>query len=206
MGPLRNPRHEKFVQALFEGKPANKAYEEAGYCYHEGNAIRLRSNEKVQARLAELQAKFASEKEITIGSLLAELEECRAKATDLKQLSAAIKAIELKAKLAGVMVEKVEVGGPGSFDECHTTAAIVDQMLAELILRFHPVDERDRQALIELMERHYREVQEYIDAINARPIVAERVDPHHLETPWQQLRPYSAPARLPARGNGSRRY
>jgi hypothetical protein len=28
---LSNPRHEKFAQALAEGKPASAAYEEAGY-------------------------------------------------------------------------------------------------------------------------------------------------------------------------------
>ena len=56
MAPLRNQKHEKYALALFEGKPQNQAYVDAGYRYHEGNASRLRRNEQVIARLAELQA------------------------------------------------------------------------------------------------------------------------------------------------------
>jgi hypothetical protein len=32
MPVLKTPRHEKFVQLLFEGEPAVRAYELAGYC------------------------------------------------------------------------------------------------------------------------------------------------------------------------------
>src|SRR5690242_19026610 len=66
MEPLRSPRHAKFVQALFEGKPANRAYVEAGYAPHDGNCIRLRGNERIKARLAELQAAAAKSARITI--------------------------------------------------------------------------------------------------------------------------------------------
>jgi hypothetical protein len=41
--------------------------------------------------------------------LLGELEAARAKATDLNQLSAAVKAISEKAKISGLLVQKVEV-------------------------------------------------------------------------------------------------
>jgi phage terminase small subunit len=83
MAILTNPRHERFAQALFEGKPANAAYEEAGYKPHDGNCIRLRGNERIKARLAELQAEIAKENVVSVGSLLAELESARQKATDL---------------------------------------------------------------------------------------------------------------------------
>ena len=49
MPALRNPRHERFAQCLFEGKPASTAYVEAGYVFNEGNSIRLKGNEKVQS-------------------------------------------------------------------------------------------------------------------------------------------------------------
>jgi hypothetical protein len=57
---------------------------------------------------------------------------------------------------------------------------------------------------ITLLERHASEVREYLAALKARPIVAERVDLKRLPPDWQALRPYSAvpvPRRI---GNGRR--
>src|SRR6516165_5370817 len=116
MAPLRNPRHEAFVRSLLEGKSALDSYEAAGFRRDDGNAARLRRNPKVEARLAELQAEVAGAAKVTVESLLAELEDARIRATDVKQLSASIRAIEAKPKLAGLMVERqrIEVTG-GSF-------------------------------------------------------------------------------------------
>ena len=103
------------------------------------------------------------------------------------------------------MVRRVEVGNPGDFSDCEGFADIADRIIADLIEKFRPVDERDRQGLIELIERQAQETREYLDAISARPITAERVNAADLTTPWQELRPYSAPTRLRPRGNGIRR-
>ncbi len=51
---------------------------------------------------------------------------------------------------------------------------------------FRPVDERDRQGLIDLIERQTREADEYISAIKARPITAVCRELNILKTPWQQ--------------------
>ena len=67
---LANPRHERFSQALLEGKPASTAYEEAGYVPNDGNAIRLKGNERVQARLRELQEAVAKKTEVTVESTI----------------------------------------------------------------------------------------------------------------------------------------
>ena len=101
MSPLRNPRHEKFVQSLLEGKSAPRAYVEAGYAKDDGNATRLRVNPKVQDRLAELQAEVAKQTKVTVESLLDELENARQRADFLDQLSAAVRAIESKARISG---------------------------------------------------------------------------------------------------------
>ena len=129
MPPLPNQRHEKFCIALFEGQPQNAAYEAAGYRYHEGNASRLRSNEKVIARLAELQQAAAKSSEVTIQSLLAELEHARQRADSLDQLSAAVKATSEKAKISGLLVQRVEVGTPGDFDQCESDQDIVNAII-----------------------------------------------------------------------------
>ena len=187
MGPLRNPRHERYCQALFEGLPASAAYEEAGYVPNDGNAIRLKGNERVQARLAELQDAVAKKAEVTVESLLDELEHARQRADGLDQLSAAVKAISEKAKISGLLVQRVEVGGPGDFAGCDSTEAMADKILTDMIERFRPVDEKDRQGLVELIERHTQEMDEYISAIRARPITAERCDLTQLKPNWKEL-------------------
>jgi hypothetical protein len=155
MAPLKNPRHEAFVRGLLEGKSATDAHEHAGFVRDDGNASRLRVNPRIQARLAELQAEIVADTKITTASLLGELEDARKKATDLEQLSAAVRAIESKAKLSGLMVEKrqIEVGGPGSFDHMtdprEIALAVVDAVLQ---YQFQPYDDyrhEDRERLAE---------------------------------------------------------
>lgn len=92
MAPLTNPRHERFALALFEGKSADEAYVTAGYSENRGNASRLKANESIQTRLTELQQSVAKEKEVTVASLLQELEEARERATTKDQMSAAVRA------------------------------------------------------------------------------------------------------------------
>jgi hypothetical protein len=59
MPALSNPKHEAFAIALFKGLSQRAAYEQAGYTHNDGNATRLKNNEKVQTRIAELQAEAA---------------------------------------------------------------------------------------------------------------------------------------------------
>jgi hypothetical protein len=68
------------------------------------------------------------------------------------QAAAMGSAATLRAKLASLMVERVEVGNPGDFDGLTSTAAIVDRELELLIERFIPVDERDRELADEVTE------------------------------------------------------
>jgi hypothetical protein len=183
MGILTNPRHERFVQALAEGKSADEAYQLAGYRANRGNAARMKANESILTRLSEIQSAVAKKTAITIESICAELDEANAVAKAKGQAAAMVSAATLRAKLAGLMVERVEVGDPGDFDACASLADVVDEVLARLIEQFRPIDETDRQGLISLYERHFKETEEYIDAIKARPTVAERVDPRHLDKP-----------------------
>jgi phage terminase small subunit len=203
MAPLSNARHEAFCLALFEGASADEAYVKAGYSKNRGNASRLKANEVVLARLSELQAEAAASSKVTVESICRELDEAVAVAKTKGQAQAMVSVATLRAKLAGLMVERVEVGGPGDFDDCLSTAQIVDRVLARAIEQFRPVDEKDRQGLIEMYERHFQETQEYLDAIRARPIVAERIDPRDLSTPWQKIKSHPSANRPPTRQNGS---
>lgn len=185
MAPLKNPRHEAFIRHLLEGKDACDAYEFAGFKRDDGNAARLKANPKVAARLAELQAEIAAETTVTVQGLLNELEEARKKATDLKQLNAAIAAINAKAKLSGLMVErqKIEVGGPGAFDGCNSVESVVDELLRYHLNPYHDLKDDDRTALISLFNECFAEADKIIQTIVSRPPIRvvgfKRLPPPH---------------------------
>jgi hypothetical protein len=69
---LSNSRHEKFAQGLAEGKTATEAYENAGYAPNDGNSARLKGNERIRARVAELQGRGAERAAVTLQGLLDE--------------------------------------------------------------------------------------------------------------------------------------
>ena len=112
-----NPRHERFAQELTAGKAFAEAYELAGFKANRGNALRLKDNEQVMRRVAELQARGAERAEVRLVSLLAELEEARQLALSQGQASAAVQASMGKARLTGHVVDRREVGSPGEFAE-----------------------------------------------------------------------------------------
>jgi hypothetical protein len=105
---LDNPRHEAFAQALAKGNTQVEAYEIAGFKPNDANATRLTGNDRVRARVAELQSRAAAKTVVTLESLLAEAEEVRSKALADGQYAPAISAIKEKGILAGIRVEKRE--------------------------------------------------------------------------------------------------
>lgn len=110
---LRNPRHERFAQGLAKGLCGKAAYCEAGY-QSTGNAAevgaaKLVRNGKIAARVAELQARQVQRLDVSVESIVSELEEARAAALAHKQLAAAVAASLGKAKLLGLIVDRTEV-------------------------------------------------------------------------------------------------
>jgi hypothetical protein len=65
------------LSGFVRGQKRDEFYTIAGYHPHQGNSSRLRWYEMVQARLAELQTAAAKKSEVTVESLLAELEYAR---------------------------------------------------------------------------------------------------------------------------------
>ena len=108
MTALANPKHERFAQELAKGKTATEAYVTAGYKAHDGNAATLRGNQRILDRVAELQIVASMRVEVTVASLIKEAGEIQAAAMQEKQLSAASAALTIKAKLAGLWVDKSE--------------------------------------------------------------------------------------------------
>jgi phage terminase small subunit len=105
---LKNPRHERFAQALAKGMTADEAYQEAGYKPSRPNASRLRAIENVSARIVEIQGKAANRAELTIERLIAYLEEARAIALASSQPGAVVSAVKEMGILTGLRVERRE--------------------------------------------------------------------------------------------------
>jgi phage terminase small subunit len=110
---VRNPRHERFAQELAAGKTADAAYVLAGYRENRSNAARLSASQDIQKRVAEIQSVGAERAAVTVETLIAEAEEARSKAmADKGGAAAAVAAITVKAKLAGLWRDKVAVTDP----------------------------------------------------------------------------------------------
>src|SRR5260221_12142143 len=72
-GTLANLRHERFAQALAGGKPASQAYVLAGYKDNDGNASRMKGNERISARVQEVVGRAADRAEVSLERVLREL-------------------------------------------------------------------------------------------------------------------------------------
>ena len=113
MPTLHNPRHERFAQELAAGNTADAAYVLAGYQENRSNAARLNANRDIQRRVAEIQSVGAGRAAVTVETLIAEAEQARSKAMgDKGGAAAAVAAITVKAKLAGLWRDKVAVTDP----------------------------------------------------------------------------------------------
>jgi hypothetical protein len=129
MPVLPNQRHEKFAQLLAEGKSAREAYSLSGYRDNRHNAARLKSFETIRARVFEIQQASAAGAKITLEGLLDELEHARQRADSLGQLSASVRAISEKARLAGLVVERQEIEVVSAEPEPQTANEVLANIL-----------------------------------------------------------------------------
>jgi hypothetical protein len=131
MAALSNAKWERFAQGLAKGKTQADAYADAGYKPSEPNASRLTSNDKVQARVAELKDIGSMRAEVTLESLIREAGEIQEAAKTEKQYSAATAALTAKAKLAGLWIDKAEntnrnVANPAEVSDAELAAVLKD--------------------------------------------------------------------------------
>jgi hypothetical protein len=111
MPALENPRHERFAQELAKGKTATEAYVEAGFKPNDGNAARLKGNDRIAARVAEIQERAAVRVEITVAGITEKLIAIAAKAEvkdEAAMLAVARASYMDAAKLNGLVVDKVK--------------------------------------------------------------------------------------------------
>ena len=171
MPVLENSRWERFAQNLFQGKSANAAYAEAGYRPHDGNCIRLRGNERIKARLIELQEAVAESSQVTVASLLRELEHARKRADSLDQLAASVKAIEAKAKVSGLLTQKIELNSNTNngmtCDDENTSEDVAIAMARE---RGVHLSEKELGEFMGVVHDAWASIQQFLASCKAKPV------------------------------------
>jgi len=132
MPALARPRQERFCQLVKRGIPPFRAYPMAGYRPNNGAPYRLAENVRVKRRLAELTRHIAMKTRVTIESITQELDRIRVGAEGALQYGAARSAVETKAKLHGLLVERKEQGQPGDFAGLQSAAEVMAVVETEL--------------------------------------------------------------------------
>jgi hypothetical protein len=115
--PHLRPRQEAFarniVKSVKDGTSIARAYEQSGYRTSghasEAAASRLLKDVEVQRRIDELSRRAVQKSGVTIEKLLSELSRTIDDARSEKQNNVVVKALELSAKLVGLLREKVDV-------------------------------------------------------------------------------------------------
>jgi Terminase small subunit len=139
MPALKNQRHELFCRNLIEGAQrgwsATDAYIKAGYKGEEGVAracaSRLLTNANVKRRLEELNAPAVRKTQITAETLLNKLEANITGAEAKGQHGAVNGSIGLMAQLRGLLINRTEIGAPGSFDGCESVEQVIAALLSD---------------------------------------------------------------------------
>jgi phage terminase small subunit len=128
-------KQERFIHEYLETGCASEAYRRAYNALGmKPNVIHVKASEllangKVAVRVRQLQGMAAERAVLTAETILGELEQARLLALQLKQPSAMVAASMGRAKIAGLVVDKKEVGTAGQFD--HMTDAELRQHLIE---------------------------------------------------------------------------
>jgi phage terminase small subunit len=136
MPVLENARWERFAQFLAEGKTATEAYALAGYKPSRFNASHLADNPKVIERLRQITTKRAVAAAVTAESLIEQNQRVYVSAMKSGQLSAAVGVNKEISILAGVRIERAEIGAPGEFE-----AMSDDELLTAIRERFTRLQE-----------------------------------------------------------------
>ena len=109
--PLPNPRHELACQHRAAGETEVTAYQMAGFVPNDGNASSFFNRPNIAARVAELVAAGAARCAVTKDSLTVEAEVSRITALRDGEYRAANEAILIKARLHGLIQDRLAVGG-----------------------------------------------------------------------------------------------
>ena len=133
-------RQRKFAEGIVAGKRMAEAYKEAYNCENMSTptvsraAVTLMKNSKVVALIEEMRRPIVIAEHLTAEGHMLELRRLRDLALDAGKHEAAIRAEELRGKVAGLYITKVESGAPGAFQALDAQAKMtaIEAIKAEL--------------------------------------------------------------------------
>jgi hypothetical protein len=169
MPVLKNPRWERLAQELAQNKTATEAMQLAGYS-DPRNSTRLTKKDVIRRRIEELQSRGAERAEVSVTSLLLELEDARSKAADNNQLAAATTAIIGKAKLAGFLRDKVEITTVDEFDDDDMSIEDIAAALARHQCEGCELTPEQRTEFAAFMVSWVQAMNEYLAGCVAKPM------------------------------------
>jgi phage terminase small subunit len=103
----------KYADMILQGHSGAEAARLAGYAerHARGTAYRLSKDPALSALIAERRNEIAERNAITVDSMLEQLSDDRQFAKETGNATAAVRATELTAKLAGLLIERRDVRG-----------------------------------------------------------------------------------------------
>jgi phage terminase small subunit len=101
----------RFVEAFLETKNATAAAIKAGYAEKNAKGAGyklLRRNKSVQAAVKEREQQLRERNDVTIDTMINQLDEDRQFAVKTNNATAAVRASEIKAKLTGLLIDRID--------------------------------------------------------------------------------------------------
>jgi phage terminase small subunit len=136
------PKQEAFCLTYIETGNASEAYRQAYSCKKmkpetiNRNAKSMLDDNKIATRVAELQKSHQERHNVTVDSLTDELDEVRTLAMEKEQVNAAVNATMGKAKLHGLLTDRVQHSG--SMELAMSPEWVVVRATVMLALQPHP--------------------------------------------------------------------
>lgn len=134
------PKQERFCQKYIESHNASEAYRASYDAENMNNesiwteASRLMQNPHVALRVMQLHEEHRKRHNVTVDSITKELEEARSLALQEKQASAAVTASIGKAKIHGLIVDKVAgAKGEEPVSVKHTGAILMGERIQQIL-------------------------------------------------------------------------
>lgn len=103
-----NPKQAKFVKEYVKDGNQLRAATAAGYSSAKGTASKVANRPAVQSALSEVRSKVSSVAAYTLEAAMDQAEAAAQFAIETGNANAYVKAVELKAKLSGHMIERIQ--------------------------------------------------------------------------------------------------